>query len=116
MPPGEEPDPDEGEDEGPTAGSVESRRLVHYTLSEGLDALSAVAADEVHEARAGGEAAVQARAWARLRLAASDSAPAPAAPADLPAALAALPPPVAAARLPLQPAPAPQVTDTHPAP
>lgn len=114
APPGEPASEGEGEGEGEGwdglwAGELESRRLVRFTLSEALDALSAVDADEVHEARAGGEAAVKARAWVQLRLRSSQPAARGAAAASLDAALAALPPAYRAERLPLQPASVPQV-------
>lgn len=87
---------------------------MRYTLSEELDALSAVFADEVHEVRAGEEAAVQARAWTDLRLlSGGTSAPPPPEAVSLEAALAALPPSYRALPLPLQSAPPPAQVGAH---
>ncbi|XP_049875942.1 microsomal triacylglycerol transfer protein [Pectinophora gossypiella] len=93
--------------EGADEGAVESRRVTRYTLSAARDALEAVTAEEEHRlgaapAAGAADAAVKARAWARLRRAAAErGACAPAAPGLRPA-LAALPAALDAVALPLR--------------
>ncbi|CAK1586575.1 unnamed protein product [Parnassius mnemosyne] len=87
---------------------VTSRRLTRYTLSEKLDGLEEVHAEEVHTAGFQNmEALVKARAWLRLR---RSGAPAPASFPSLPSLAAAL------AELPakLKPLPLPMVIADEP--
>ncbi|CAH2092506.1 unnamed protein product [Euphydryas editha] len=88
-------------------GAVQSRRLTRYSLSDALDALDELHAEELHEL-----GALKARVWLRARRAEPPPAPAPRA-ASLRAALDALRPALAPAELAAPPpaAAAPEVAE-----